>query len=260
MLIPETLKIYLTRRKGVDFTLRIINLYLYVIYRLIKMVTSYERSNMNYNNQKTRITASTIGVLLGIAGLITHGVFEILQGNTPTNGFFIEAIGEANRFWVYGTEGAFSVIPNFLVTGICVILVSLAIIVWSIKYIQTRHGATVFLLLLILLTLVGGGIGHIILSIPAWAYATRINKSLEWWKKIMPEQLRKSSSRLWGYGLTATSISWLMVMELGIFGYFPGQTDPDTILNIVFVFLFSTVILANLTFICGFARDIEEQI
>lgn len=214
---------------------------------------------MNYYNQKTRITASIIGVLLGIAGFINHGLFEILQGNTPTNGFFIEAIGEANRFWVHGTEAAFTIIPNFLVTGICVILVSLAIILWSIKYIQVKHGATIFLSLLILLTLVGGGIGHIILFLPTWAYATGINKSLYWWKNILPVRFRKALSKLWIYCLAATSISWLIVMELGIFGFFPGQTNPDTILNIVFAFLFFTVVLVNLTFICGFARDIEER-
>jgi len=59
---------------------------------------------MNYYNQKTRITASVIGVLLGIAGLVNHGFFEVLQGNTPANGFFIEAISEANRYWVHGTQ------------------------------------------------------------------------------------------------------------------------------------------------------------
>jgi hypothetical protein len=50
-----------------------------------------------------------------------------------------------------------------------------------------------------------------------------------------------------------------MVMELGIFGLFPGQNDPDTILNICLGFLFLTVLLANITFISGFARDIEER-
>jgi hypothetical protein len=214
---------------------------------------------MNYYNQKTRISASIIGVLLGFGGLINHGYFEVLQGDTPTNGFFIEAISEANRFWLHGTEGAFTIIPNFLVTGICVIVVSLALILWSLQYIQVKHGATIFLFLLILLTFVGGGIGHIVLFLPTWAYATRINKSLDWWKKMVPERLGKVLSKLWIYSLTATSVSWLIVMQLGIFGYFPGQTNPDTILSIVFLFLFFTVILANFTFICGFARDIEER-
>ena len=214
---------------------------------------------MDYYNQKTRITASIIGALLGLSGLINHGLFEVLQGNTPTNGFFIEAIGEANRYWVHGTEAAFTIIPNYLATGISAIFIGLIIVLWSVKYIQVKHGATVFLSLLILLTFVGGGIGFIVLFLPTWAYATRINKSLNWWKNVLPARVRKVLSELWIYCLTATAICWLAIMELGIFGYFPGQTNPDTILNIVFIFLFSTVVLANFTFICAFARDIEER-
>jgi hypothetical protein len=208
-------------------------------------------------NKKTRITASAVGVLLGLAGIVNHGIFEILQGNITTNGFYIEAIGENNRFWLYGTEGAFTLIHNFLISGIFAILVGLAIVVWSLKYIHAKHGATVFLALLILLTLVGGGIGHIILFLPTWAFVTRINKPLDWWKRKLSFQLRKKLATVWIFFLLATLISWLIVMELGIFGYFPGKDDPDIILNYVFIFLFSTVILACITFICAIAGDIE---
>jgi hypothetical protein len=214
---------------------------------------------MTYFNKKTRVTASAIGVLLGLAGIFNHGLFEILQGNISTNGFYIEAIGENHRYWLYGTEGAFTLIHNFLITGISAVLVGLAIVFWSLKYMHVKHGATVFLSLLILLTLVGGGIGHIILFIPNWAFATRINKSLDWWEKIISVRLRKKLSAIWIYFLPATLISWLIVMELGIFGYFPGQDNPDTILNIVYIFLFSTVILACISFICAIAGDIEAQ-
>lgn len=214
---------------------------------------------MNYYNQKTKITSSTLGVLLGLGGLLNRGIFEVIQGNTPTNGFFIEAIGKAERYWVHGTEGAFTIIHNFLATGIIVLLISIGIVAWSLKYIQLKNGATIFLILLILLTAFGGGIGHILLSILTWAYATRINKSLKWWERMLPEKLRKSLSKIWLFALLFTSASWLIVMELGIFGYFPGQKNPDTILNIVFIFLFSAVIFANITYICGFAKDIEER-
>ena len=78
---------------------------------------------MAYLNRRIYITASAIGVLLGLSGMFNHGLFEILQGNTPTNGFFIEAIGEKHRYWVHGTEAAFTVIHNFLVTGIMAVLV-----------------------------------------------------------------------------------------------------------------------------------------
>jgi hypothetical protein len=210
-------------------------------------------------NKRTRITASTLGVLLGMAGILNHGLFEILQGSRSTNGFFIEAIGEANRFWTHGTEAAFTVIHNFLITGIFAVLLGLSVIVWSLKYIHVKNGTTVFLFLLILLTLVGGGIGYIIIFVPTWAFATRMNKPLDWWGKRMSPRLRRSLSALWIYGLVATSIAWLIVMELGIFGYFPGQDHPDTILNIVFGFLFGTGLLACITFICAFAGDLEKQ-
>jgi hypothetical protein len=218
-----------------------------------------EEKSMIYYNQKTRIISSTIGCLLSMGGFINHGLFEILQGNTPTNGLFIEAISKSHRFWIYGTEGAFTLIPNFLLTGICVMLVSLAIIVWSIKFINIKHGANVFLSLLILLTLVGGGIGHIVLFLPTWAYATRIHKPLSWWGNILSMRVRKILAKLWMPMLIMTSLSWLIVMELGIFGFIPGQTNPDTILNTCLGFLLLTVFLANLTYICGFAQDIEER-
>ncbi len=214
---------------------------------------------ITFLNKKTRITASLIGVLLGISGMFNHGLFEILQGSSSTNGFFIEAIGEADRFWIHGTEAAFTLIPNFLITGICAVLTGFTIVVWSLKYIHIKHGTTVFLSLLILLTLVGGGIGYILLWLPTWTFATRINKSLHWWEKVMSAGLRNKLSALWIIFLIATSIAWLTLMELGIFGYFPGQNDPDIILNIVFIFLFSSAVLASITFICAFAGDIEEQ-
>ena len=214
---------------------------------------------MNYYNQKTRNTASLIGILLGLAGFFNHGIFEILQGNNPTNGLYIEAIGEAHRFWVYGTEGAFTLIPNFLMTGICVLLVSICIVIWSIRFIHLKHGATIFLVLLVLLTLVGGGIGHIVLYLPTWGYATRINKPLSWWEKKTSKKVRTVIGKIWTLMIVMTSISWLIVMELGIFGFFPGVTNPEIILNICFGFVLLTVFLANISFICGFARDIEER-
>lgn len=111
--------------------------------------------NVTHVNKRIRITASAIGVLLGLSGILNHGIFEILQGYIKTDGFYIEAIGENHRYWLYGTEGAFTIIHNFLLTGISAILVGITIIFWSIKYIHIKHGATVFLALLILLSLSG---------------------------------------------------------------------------------------------------------
>jgi biotin transporter BioY len=110
-----------------------------------------------------------------------------------------------------------------------------------------------------LLTLVGGGIGYILVFVPTWAFATRINKPLNGWKNMLPLRLRKILAALWIYSLGTATISLIILMELGIFGYVPGIKNPDIVLNIVFGFLFASAILACITFICALALDIEEQ-
>jgi hypothetical protein len=50
------------------------------------------------NISATRAVTSTLGVLVGLAG-IEHGFFEMLQGNITPSSMMIEAIGPAQRFW-----------------------------------------------------------------------------------------------------------------------------------------------------------------
>jgi hypothetical protein len=200
---------------------------------------------------------STISVFLALAGLLNHGIFEIRQGNTPTNSFFIEAISKADRFWIYGTEGAFTIVPNFLVTGVLVVVISLAIIIFAIKYLSVPNGARILLALFVLLTIFGGGIGHLVVSLPACMYATQIHKPLGWFEKNIPNKLPNYLSKFWLYLLIVTCIAWLVVMQLGIFGYVPVLSDPDTILSIVF--LFATTVLLSLSFLSAMAKDLQKR-
>jgi len=87
----------------------------------------------------TQIITSVIGSVLAIGG-ITHGFFEILQGYKPTSGFIIQAIGLEYQRWGNGDE-AFSLIPNYLITGILAISVGIIIIVWSFGYINKKTWA-----------------------------------------------------------------------------------------------------------------------
>ena len=146
------------------------------------------RTSSSFQNvNATRLIATIIGVIFGFSG-INHGIFEFLQGDTPTNGPFVFAIGEAQRFWPLATEGAFTLAPTFRLAGALSILVGLAIIVSSIWFLPARHGRTVFLGLFVLLFLVGGGIGQVAFFIPAWAFATRMDQPLTWWKRVLPRR------------------------------------------------------------------------
>ena len=140
-------------------------------------------------NHTTRISVAVVGTFLGIAGL-DHGIFEILQGNRPTSSLIIQAIGPEQHLW--GTEEAFTIVPNFLATGILAVIVSMAIIIWSVGFVHRKHGATVLGILFIALYLVGGGIAAQILFAPfTWAAATRIHSPLTGWRKILPESIRR---------------------------------------------------------------------
>jgi len=211
-------------------------------------------------NRATKTIVSTIGVLLGIAGL-NHGFFEILQGNTPTNGLIIQAIGDAQQMWFYGTEEAFSIVSNFLATGILAVLVSLTIIVWSIGFIHTKHGASIFGLLFIALFLVGGGIAAQVVFAPVtWATATRINKPLTWWRRVLPKGIQGMLARVWPVTLAIGLLSLLIGLFIAVTGYVPGENDPERILSICWSFVFGGGWgMFLLTFVAGFAHDIQEQ-
>lgn len=206
----------------------------------------------------TRIIATTIGVIFGFGGM-NHGFFEFLQGNKPTNGLVIQAIGPAQRFWTLGTEEAFTILPTFLLAGLLSMLVGLAIIIWSLRYLQTRHGPTVFLVLFILLFLVGGGIGQVAFFIPAWAFATRMDKPLTWWRKVLPRSSWPFLSKLWPVTLALSTIAILIGLEMAVFGYFPGMTDPDAIQNTCLLFVLSSAILNIISFVAGFGHELQRM-
>jgi hypothetical protein len=86
-------------------------------------------------NRATKTIVSTVGVILGISG-IDHGIFEILQGNQRTESLLINAIGPEHIMWEHGGEGAFTILPTFLLTGILAITVGIAMIIWSVWFIE----------------------------------------------------------------------------------------------------------------------------
>ena len=209
-------------------------------------------------NKATRIIVATLGSIFGLSGM-SHGFFEALQGNVPTGGMFIAAIGEAQIMWEHGSEYAFSLIPNFLITGIVAMLVSLTIIVWSIGFIHKKHGSIILFSLFVLLFLVGGGVAQIVFFPFICLVASRINKPLNWWRKVLPVRIRKPLGKLWPWCLAIGSILFVFALQTAITGFVPGMSDPDKILSVVMLCLGLEAIILPLTFISGFAHDIAMR-
>lgn len=135
----------------------------------------------------TRDVASTLGVLTGI-GSIGHGLLECLQGYRPTPGPVIYALSPGTSWsaWNQGGEGAFTLIPNFLLTGLVATLVGVLIIFWSVRRLHKPGGPSLFLLLALASFLTGGGVAQVVLFALAWAVATCIRGSLAFWQRLMP--------------------------------------------------------------------------
>ena len=156
------------------------------------MVTEIEnqKDTKSQNRNALHIVVMAFGVLCGITGIIA-GVFEMLQGNIPINGFEISTIGFEYEMAADFTYYAVSLAPTFLISGILACVFSFATLFWSIKYVDGRFGTTILFVLCISQMLVGGG-WVIDIALITCILATRINTPLNWWQRNLPE-----GSRLW---------------------------------------------------------------
>ncbi len=206
-------------------------------------------------NRATRANVATLGAIFGISG-VNHGFFELLQGSVPTGGFFISAIGEAQKMWPHGDESAFTLIPNFLLTGIAAMLVGFTLVVWSIGFVHKKYGPTGSILLFILLLVVGGGVAQILFFPFFWLVSTRINQPLAWWRKNLSAKGQARLARLWPLSLVVSAALFVFALETATTGFIPGVDNPDTVLAVMLVCLAAEVVLLPITFAAGFGHDI----
>ena len=209
-------------------------------------------------NRATRTVSSTLGVLVGLAG-IDHGIFEILQGNTPTNDIMIAAIGPAQKFWEYGEETALTIFPNFLETGILAVIFGILVMIWSIKFIDKKYGAGILFLLGVALFLFGGGFAPIFTTIIASLTATRISKPLRFWRAALPGFIRGFLGKIWLGTLLAFTLIFIVSVSIAIFGWpLTSFYDADTTLNILNLLSYIMLGFMLLSPLTGFAHDIQE--
>jgi hypothetical protein len=206
----------------------------------------------------TRTIVSALGVLFAVSGL-NHGLFETLQGNAPTPGLFIRSIGPHQQMWPYGTEDAFTLIPNFLASGIVAIAISLVIVVWSLWFVDRKHGNWIFLLLFLLLSLSGGGVAQVVFFMLAWAVSLRIHKPVVWPKRMLPQRARLVFGKLWLGCLVLFTLLALAALEIAIVGYVPCVENPELRLHICWSLLVIGMCFLLVGIAAGFVHDAETH-
>lgn len=118
---------------------------------------------LRHSNQAartSRVAASIIGIIAGFIG-VEHGFYEIIQLDKALNGIIFDSISgkSFSNLPISQWSGwpAMTFIPNFLITGIFAILVSLLVMAWAALFVQRKNGSRNLILLSILMLLVGGG-------------------------------------------------------------------------------------------------------
>jgi hypothetical protein len=204
-------------------------------------------SRVTAMNSSTALVVRILGAVVGSSGAI-HGVYSALMGNTPTGGMLLPAVG------------AFTVVQNYLITGILAICLGVAVIVWTIGFIGRRHGPAVYVLLSASLFLVGGGIAEVAVIIVAGLLSTRIRNPLDRWHRLAGRPVGRALSKLWPYALAIASTFFLVGYAIWLFVLSPGEVREVGPLHYVrWASLGAGFIMLLLVIPCGFMRDVHRR-
>ncbi|MDH5387178.1 MAG: hypothetical protein OEY06_01870 [Gammaproteobacteria bacterium] len=156
--------------------------------------------------------ASVFGVLGGLGGIV-HGVGEVLQGNIKPDGMLFSSWAQGPIALYLDGDPAFTIIPNFLITGILTLLISTLVVSWSCIFIEKKHGGFILILLSIAMLLVGGGIGPPTLALLAGISGLGINASYLWWRVHLNENIRLilAASWPWVFGVCVVNGVFLVI-------------------------------------------------
>ncbi|MBI5954598.1 MAG: hypothetical protein HY865_23320 [Chloroflexi bacterium] len=198
----------------------------------------------------TKTVTTWLGVVAGIAGL-EHGYFEFLQGNTRSTALAFPSWGppcDPDKIW-HACEPAMSILPNFLITGILAMLLSVTIIIWSGWFVQRKHGGLVLTLLSIALLLFGGGFFPPIIALVGGLAGTKINKPLT----RQPGSLTRFAAKLWFWPL--------VIFLVWVLGQFPfGYFFNDILTSIMYFGMLLILTSLPLSVYTAYAHDSISQV
>ena len=199
--------------------------------------------------------ASIWGVLAALGGL-THGIGEILQGNKASESIIINSWTEGPIATNLGGEPGMTIVPNFLITGILCLVVSLVIIIWSIWFVQRKHGGRIQILLFVALLLVGGGFAPPIMGMLAGWAGTGITSSLTFWRIRFSPKMQHRLALGWPWLFAICTLNMVVLVFGSVLSvYLFGYNNADFFSNLFIL----TFVLMPITIMMGFVNDVSHR-
>jgi len=178
-------------------------------------------------------------MIVGLAGA-EHGVGEILQGSATPDGIVIKSWPDTEAFDIVDGEPALTLIPNLLVAGIVTVVVSIAVIAWSARWLDRDGNGWTILGLSALLLVAGGGFGPPLIGLVVGVAVIKADQPT-------PQRQRDSNPLLasaWPFLLIAAVLGYLsLVPGTVLLSHFAGIESPGLVVGLA-AFSFSTLILA----------------
>jgi len=201
-----------------------------------------------------RTTATAFGVLAGLGG-ITHGVGEVLQGSVPVEGVWLESWTTGPIAEHMGGEPGMTLLPTALSAGLVTLVVSAAVLGWSVLGLRTRHGGSVLVLLSAGMLLAGGGVGPPVLGMLAGAVGRWGQERQPRWLRRLPPRARRALAQAWpAVFVAALANGVFLVVGSVVLVYAAGLHTPDLFTG---SFLLSVVLLLVLL-LAAPAHDAEH--
>ena len=194
-----------------------------------------------------RLTISSIGVILGLAGL-EHGIGEVLQGNITPKGFYIKSWPNSKLYEIVDGEPAFTIINNLFFAGIITIIISIFFMSWIVFLVESsfqKYNLYILFFFSVALLLSGGGVAPPIIGFIICPFIGRINtidtnrdKNINLYNKV---------SKIWLVCYKIFVIAFLSLWPgLILLGLFIEITNPLIVVLLV-IMSFSSLISALIT-------------
>lgn len=167
---------------------------------------------------KIQLCLVSFGVIIGMVGIL-HGIPEILQGSNLVESNSVTALPDnwpnSELFTLLNGQPAFSILTGipFSLLGILAILVSSALIIHSLFFLEKRNGLLIFALLNVGVAVLGAGVGTpLMMGIPL--VIVGIISSRSNMKKERSESADRLNLLLFRIFYALQIVSWIL--------FFPG--------------------------------------
>ena len=203
-------------------------------------------------NNSLRLTAFSFGALAGVTGIIS-GFSMLQQGTVKPDGLWVSSIGPAYSMYEHGTYEVLTLAPSFLISGILAIFVSSLALVWSLRYLDRRHGVMVMLILAAAQCLVGGG-WVLDLGLLTALLASKLYSPLSWWRRRLREPFRGVLARLYPWSLVGYGGLSVMLLAASMMGM-----NSESVVALVAPIAAFMILPVPVMVFGAIARDVREE-